>query len=178
LGYIRDWYKKTKIDEELIFSVGNKTNQYDNLTDLHKALTANKNELGVAKLFDSDNGIRGSREGVSSEYIIINKNSYNMTVHSFDSITTQNDLQEVLDNFHGKFRPIFNLFCTTGESESCSYWLSPNMYTKDGYGFPYDNDEIHLVIFCEKYTLSIYQEQENGDKAFESYLQLIDKLLT
>lgn len=176
LGVVRDWYKKTQVNEDLILSIAQKVNQYDDLRQLHTALTQDGNQLGISKLWEVDKSIRGSREDVQ-EYISINESDRKMLSNEFMNVITPNDLESVLDEKCGSFRPIFNLFCTNGKSDYCTYWLSPNMYIKDCYGVPYDNDRIRLVIFCRKYTICINQEQENGDKAFEEYLRLLDKSL-
>lgn len=176
LGFVRDWYKKTQVNEELILSIAQKVNQYDDLKQLHMALTQDGNQLDFYKLWEVDKAIYGSREEIT-EYISINETDGKMMSNEFMQVITQNDLESILDEKFGSFRPIFNLFCTNRKSDYCTYWLSPNMYTKGCYGVAYDNDRIHLVIFCEKYTISICQEQQNGDKAFEEYLRLLDKSL-
>lgn len=82
-----------------------------------------------------------------------------------------------LDNEFGKFRPIFNLMSRKCNYEKGSCWISPNLKSKNEYGFSENNDAIMVVVFCEQFTITIRQSDWGGDKPFEKFFLMFYELL-
>lgn len=175
--YIRDWSKKSHIDKYAIESLIRAINSYDSIPDICNKLRENGDLFGIGDSFATDDHAEILNYFLDFAIYDREKNvqrntEYGYVKYATESlkIITESDIDVWLDVKVGRFRPIFNLMCKKYTFDGGSCWLSPNMLSKNEYGFADNRDEIVLVLFCEKYTVVFTQEGWGGDKAFEQFL--------
>ena len=172
LFFVRDWYKPSFIDKHWIECTVEKINAYDDLSEICNDLIKDGNFFkidNIDDLSDEINVVNGY-----FDFSIVSNDSFNK---GYYNIATDEDLDLFLDNEFGEFRPVFNLMSRKYSYERGSCWISPNLKVKNEYGFTEDKDEIMVVIFCEKFTITIRQSGWGGDQPFQRFFLLFYELL-
>lgn len=170
--FVRDWYKPTLIDKHWIKCTVEKINTYNNITEISNDLMADGDFFNVGNQEDVNNGIKVVNNYFSFS-IVPNWNSDK----GFYNIGSYEDLNVWLDYEFGEFRPFFNLMSRKYNFDEGSCWISPNLRSKNEYGFTENNDDIVIVIFCKDFTITIKQSGWGGDKPFQRFFLLFYELL-
>lgn len=161
--FIRDWSKRTSINENWLKYVVDEINEAEDLSEIAERLAHDGNVFKVDKPKEDSEGICLMND-LFNFCIFPNEDNNG---HGPFFLKKEEDLDEWLDEEYGKFRPIFNLMCRNYEFDGGKVWVSPNIRSKNVYGFTENTDEIMAVLFCKKYTVTLWQDNWGGDKAFE-----------